>query len=145
MKFKLFTLVSSNLLLEDPYCAINSAGDRLLMISEDMIRFDIPTDPKELAELYHDYIPTSRTIEYDLTKLENLISIYTSQTNVGFAAHFKPGPRYIGLTFAKLPEYFNWHEYVDASHSDPEARNIVSEIYQNMQPLLKQVFINEPH
>ncbi|MBI2285174.1 MAG: hypothetical protein HYU71_15795 [Bacteroidetes bacterium] len=55
MTFQLFTLVTNNPLLEDPYCALSTDGDRLLMIAEDMIRLDLPADKLELSKLYKDY------------------------------------------------------------------------------------------
>ncbi len=142
MTFQLFTLVSNNPLLDYSYCALSTDGPngtRLLMIAEDMISLEVPADETELEELYEDYLPTSRTIEYDLTTLEELIRTYTNQETYKFHAHFDHSHR-VGLTFANPPEWKNWHEYLYPDHDDPTARDVVFEVFTNMETLLGQVF-----
>lgn len=140
MTFQLFTLVTDNPLVEDPYCALSTDGARLLMISENMIRLDLPVDNLELEKLYTDYIPTSRYIDYDLHTLEQLIQTYTHQQNFHFVALFSAEFRQVGLSFAKPPKWKNWHEYIDTTHKSPIARQIIDEVFTNMEPLLEQVF-----
>lgn len=142
MKFQLFTLVSNNPLLEYSYCALNTEGEngaRLLMIADDLISLYVPADETELEELYEDYLPTSRYIEYDLDALEEIIRSYNNQENFQFHAHFDQS-HCVGLTFANPPEWKNWHEYLYPDHQDPTARDIVFEVFTNMEPLLEQVF-----
>lgn len=140
MKFQLFTMVGNDPMLEDPYCAISTDGTRLLMISEDMIRFDVPADSFERVALYDVYLPTSRFIEYDMHILEEMIKAYTGQEKFNFVAHFKPQTEHVGLTFPSPPDYKNWQEYIDISHPDPIARAIVLEVYQDMVSILHEVF-----
>jgi hypothetical protein len=142
MIFQLFTLLSNNPLLDYSYCALSTdgqGGTRLLLIAEDLISLEVPADETDLEVLYKDYLPTSRKIEYDLDRLEEMIRYYTNKQTFIFHAHFDQSYR-IGLAFANLPEWKNWHEYLDPGHEDPTARNIVFEVFTNMEPLLKQVF-----
>lgn len=107
MIFQLFTLVSNNPLLDYSYCALSTDGPngtRLLMIAEDMISLEVPVDETELEELYEDYLPTSRKIEYDLDSLEQMIRTYTNQDTFKFDAHFDHSHR-VGLNFANPPEW----------------------------------------
>lgn len=85
----------------------------------------------DIEELYKDYLPTSRKIEYNLDPLEEMIRIYTNQKTFKFHAHFDNSNR-VGITFANPPEWKNWHEYLDPDHEDPTARNIVFEVFTNM-------------
>jgi hypothetical protein len=140
LTFQLFTLITDNPLLEDPYCAINVDGTRLLMISEDMIRLELPMDQLECEKLFKDYIPTSRHIDYDLPALEKLILNYTKQPNFYFAALFAKEFRQVGLAFAKPPHWKHWHEYIDATHESPIAQKIIQEVFTNMVLLREQVF-----
>lgn len=142
MIFQLFTLASNNPLLDYSYCALSKddpSGSRLLLIAEDMISLEVPADETDLEDLYNDYLPTSRTIEYDLSHLEEMIRSYTNQETYKFHAHFDHTHR-VGLSFANPPEWKNWHEYLDPDHEDPTARDIVFEVFTNLEPLLKQVF-----
>ena len=142
MIFHLFTLVSNNPLLDYSYCALSTEGKggiRLLLIAEDLISLEVPADETDLEELYKDYLPTSRKIEYDLDRLEEMIRSYTNQETYKFHARFDNTYR-VGLTFADSPEWKNWHEYLDPEHEDPTARDIVFEVFTNMEPLLEQVF-----
>lgn len=140
MTFRLFTLITDNPLLEDPYCALSTDGTRLLMISEDMIRLEFPIDKNEMEKLYKDYIPTTRHIVYDLPVLEKLIQTYTKQPEFHFVALFSDEFRQVGLTFAKPPFWKNWHEYIDDTHDNPIARQITYEVFSKLEPLLEQVF-----
>lgn len=109
------------------------------MIAENLISLEIPANETELEELYVDYLPNSRTIEFDLDHLESMIRTYTNQETFKFHANFDHSNR-VGITFAYPPEWNNWHEYLDPDHEDPTARDIVFEVFTNMEPLLEQVF-----
>lgn len=109
------------------------------MISEDMIRLELPMDQLECEKLFKDYIPTSRHIDYDLPALEKLIRTYTQQPEFHFVAHFSKEYRQVGLTFAKPPQWKNWHEYIDATHKSPIARQITNEVFDKMAPILDLV------
>jgi len=140
MTFQLFTLITDNPLLDDPYCALSADGTRLLMISEEMIRLELPMDQLECEKLFIDYIPTSRHIDYDLPALEKLIQTYTQQPEFHFVALFSDESRQVGLTFPKPPQWKNWLEYIDATHESPIARKIILEVFTNMELLREQVF-----
>ena len=105
MVFQLFTLVSNNPFLDYSYCALSKddpSGPRLLLIAEDLISLEVPADESDLEELYKDYLPTSRKIEYDLSRLEEMIRIYTNQETFKFHAYFDDSNR-VGLTFGNPP------------------------------------------
>lgn len=116
------------------YCAVGTEGRREirpLLIAEDPINLEVPANEMDIEELYKDYLPTSRKIEYNLDPLEEMIRIYTNQKTFKFHAHFDNSNR-VGITFANPPEWKNWHEYLDPDHEDPTARNIVFEVFTNM-------------
>ena len=110
MTFQIFTLITDNPLLEDPYCAINADGTRLLMTSDEMTRLELPIDKLELKKLNNNYIPTSQHVHYDLAAFEKLIQAHTQQTNFYFTALFSNEYRQVGLTFAKAPQRKKRHK-----------------------------------
>lgn len=68
-----------------------------------MVSLEVPADETELEELYENYLPTSRTIEYVLDHLEELIRAYSNLETFKFHAHFDHSHR-VGLNFANPPE-----------------------------------------
>jgi hypothetical protein len=126
--------------MDEPFCAMNADRSRVLMISDDMIRFEVPVDEEELESVLACYEPTSRYIEYDLEKLERLIEAYLQEEAYVFTADFNEPLKQISLGHKNPPNFDNYHEYIDAKHPNIAARRIVREVFQQMKHIFPVVF-----
>lgn len=141
MVFQIFALITDNHLLEFPYCALSSDRNRLLMICDEMIRYDSPTEQADSETLYRDYIPTSRYFDLDLSELEKLIHAYTQQDRFSFCADYSEELKGIMLTFPNPREGFqNWSERLTDKDTNNLSRMIQYEVDTNLKAIIDQVF-----
>ncbi|MCW3088466.1 MAG: hypothetical protein JWQ78_1852 [Sediminibacterium sp.] len=127
--FQLFMLVNAHTPHSYPYVAINPAIGRIINICEEHIAI---VDPLESYYVEKDYMPTSRTLAFDLELLDKMVADYIGPHEYNIVTRFTPEKhttlRYHSPTNEGPKDYDIYLGY-----PDQRAEKLVEEVYLMME------------
>jgi hypothetical protein len=119
-----------------PYVAINPATRPIINISEEHISI---VDPIDSYYLEDDYMPTSRSVEFDLERLDKLVADYIGPHEYNIITRFIPEKhttlRYHSPTNESPKDYDIYLGY-----PDERAEKLVETVYEMMKTLKEMAF-----
>lgn len=127
--FQLYLLVNKDAVHKYPYAATSEGTNRLIFISEEDV---LIIDPSDALFFETDYIPTSRTFEFDLEELDRLVKNYIGPLEYNIITRFIE-EKHITLTYHS-PNNEGPKDYdIFTGYPEPRAQKLVAEVYPLME------------
>jgi len=132
--FQLHILLNTNSPNAYPYVAISPTTTRIINICEEHISI---LDPIDSYFLESDYLPTSRSISFNLELLDKLVENYTGQQEYNIITRFTP-EKHITLRYHS-PTNEGPKDYdIYLGYPDKRAEKLVEDVY-GMMDTIKQI------
>src|SRR5882757_9415446 len=129
--FHLYLLVNKDAVSHYPYAATSTATDRLIFISEEDV---LIIDPSDALFFETDYLPTSRSFEFDLEGLDTLVKKYIGPLEYNIITRFNE-EKHITLTYHS-PNNEGPKDYdIFTGYPEKRARKLVQDVYPLMEAI----------
>lgn len=120
-----------------PYVAVSDETDRILQVAEDHIKIL----SREDADFFEtDYLPTSRTIEFDLALMDTLVISYIHIPEYSILIYFNEYKHMVLNYLSPNNESRKDYDIFDG-YPEPRARKLVEEVYPMALALKQQIEI----
>lgn len=130
--FRLYMLVNTDTPAPYPYVAIDPATSRIINICEEHISL---VDPVDSYYLESDYVPTSRSVSFDIALLDSLVADYIGPHEYNIITRFTP-EKHITLRYHSPTNEAPKDYDIYVGYPDSRAEKLVEEVY-GMMELLK--------
>ncbi len=134
--FRLYLLVNKDTLLVYPYAATSAMDSRLIFISEEDV---LIIDPSDALFFETDYLPTSRSFEFDLDALDILVKKYIGPLDYNIITRFTE-EKHITLTYHSPTNEAPKDYDIYIGYPDARAEKLVETIYPLMESIKQTVF-----
>jgi hypothetical protein len=129
ISFQLYMLVNTDLPHNYPYAAVSPATHKIMIICDEHIAI---LDPVDTYFVESDYMPTSRSISFDLEMLDNIVANYIGPHEYNIITRFTP-EKHITLRYHS-PTNEGPKDYdIYLGYPDKRAVKAVEEIYAIME------------
>lgn len=138
ISFRLYLLVNKDGASLYPYAATSSETNRLVFISEEDV---LIIDPSDALFFETDYLPTSRSFEFDLDGLDILVKKYIGPLEYNIITRFNE-EKHITLTYHS-PNNEGPKDYdIFTGYPEKRAQKLVEDVYPLMEAIKETVFAN---
>ncbi|MDB5211719.1 MAG: hypothetical protein JWQ30_2546 [Sediminibacterium sp.] len=138
ISFRLYLLVNKDAASSYPYAATSEGTNRLVFISEEDV---LIIDPSDALFFETDYLPTSRSFEFDLENLDSLVKNYIGPLEYNIITRFNE-EKHITLTYHS-PNNEGPKDYdIFTGYPEKRAQKLVEEVYPLMETIKESVFTN---
>ena len=135
ISFQLYLLVNKDAVSHYPYAATSTATNRLMFISEEDV---LIIDPSDALFFETDYVPVSRSFEFDLEGLDILVKKYIGPLEYNIITRFNE-EKHITLTYHS-PNNEGPKDYdIFTGYPEKRAQKLVEDIYLLMEGVKEEV------
>ncbi len=136
ISFQLYLLVNKDAVSHYPYAATSSGTNRLMFISEEDV---LIIDPSDALFFETDYVPLSRSFEFDLEGLDTLIKKYIGPLEYNIITRFNE-EKHITLTYHS-PNNEGPKDYdIFTGYPEKRAQKLVEDVYVLMEKVKEAVY-----
>jgi hypothetical protein len=134
--FRLYLLISKDSPLIYPYVATSESDKRLMFISEEDV---LIVDPSDALFFETDYLPLSRSFEFDMDELDKLVKNYIGPLDYHIITRFNE-EKHITLTYHSPTNEAPKDYDIYVGYPEARARKLVEDIYPLMTAVKQTVF-----
>jgi hypothetical protein len=138
ISFRLYLLVNKDGASLYPYAATSTETNRLIFISEEDV---LIIDPSDALFFETDYLPTSRSFEFDLEGLDTIGKKLYRPLEYNIVTRFNE-EKHITLTYHS-PNNEGPKDYdIFTGYPEKRAQKLVEDVYPLMEAIKETVFMN---
>ncbi|MEO8171582.1 MAG: hypothetical protein ABI581_00810 [Sediminibacterium sp.] len=135
ISFRIYLLVNKDAVSLFPYAATSTGTNRLIFISEEEL---LIIDPSDALFFETDYLPTSRSFEFDLDELDTLVKKYIGPLDYNIVTRFNE-EKHITLTYHS-PNNEGPKDYdIFTGYPEKRAQKLVEDVYPLMEVIKETV------
>ena len=135
--FQLYLLINPDAPVRYPYVAISKETERVIFISQEQVNI---LDPAEILFFETDYIPLSRSFEFDLGILDLLVTNYIGPLDYSILIRFNED-RHITLTYHsptnEAPKDYDIYE----GYPNKRAIELIGSVYPMIEKI--RILVND--
>ncbi len=133
--FQLYLLINPDAPVRYPYVAISKETHRIILISEKQVNI---LDPSEILFFETDYLPVSRTLEFDLDLLDRLVKNYIGPLDYHILTRFTK-EKHITLTYHSPTNEAPKDYDIYIGYPDERALALVEAVYPMIKKLVEVI------
>lgn len=135
MIFQLYILLHADMPYTYPYVGISKNDSKVLQVHEEHINI-LKAEDSTFFET--DYLPTSRSVEFDLQELDKLIENYTGQKEYRIIVRFNE-EKHVTITYHSPNNEAPKDYDIFLGYPSQRAEKLIGELYPLLEQLKKDV------